>query len=123
MKDKKILIALSIVVLLATGCSKKMECTYENKDGLVYSSTITINYKDDEIKSATNVMKYETKEIQETMCDIFKSAKEEEVEVTCKDKEVKIENYNKSIEKAYDTKTKKKLVEYLENNNYVCKNK
>jgi len=36
---------------------------------------------------------------------------------------VKIENYNKSLEKDFDTKTKNKLVEYLEKNNYVCKTK
>lgn len=121
MKNKKILIALSLVVLLTTGCSKKMECTYENKEGLNYTSTITISYKDNEVKSATNVMKYETEEVQKTMCDIFKMAEEKEVKVTCKDKEVKIENYNKSIEKEYDVDTKKKLIEYLESNNYVCK--
>jgi len=35
-----------------------------------------------------------------------------------KDKEIK-----KSLEKDFDTKTKNKLVEYLEKNNYVCKTK
>ncbi len=121
MKNYKTLIVLGAAVLLVTGCSKKMECTYENKDGLNYTSTVTISYKDNEVKTATNVMKYETEEVQDTMCQIFKMADEKEVKVACKGKEVKIKNYNKSIEKEHDISTKDKLVEYLEENNYVCK--
>lgn len=123
MKNKRVLIVLSLLILFITGCSKKIECIYDADNELKYTSTITISYKDDEIKTATNIIKYETEEIQKTMCDIFKLSEEEEVKVICNQKEVKIENYNKSLEKDFDTKTKNKLIEYLEKNNYVCKTK
>lgn len=49
---KKIIIVLTLILLLTTGCSKKLICTKEDKNDMVQTKeTFIVNYKSDTMNS------------------------------------------------------------------------
>ena len=124
MKHK--LLLLPLLLLVITGCKNNktfetLTCTYENNiEGAKYKTTITADVNSDGIIiNAVSSMNFEDKSLADEMCENFEAVSDAK-NVTCKDKNITIKKYHKSLSGDKEL-TKETFLEYMDNKNYSCK--
>ena len=115
---KKLVLAF-IVVIITTGCTKKMICTLENEDSSnSFKSLVTIKYEDDVITNVTYEMEFSNKEAASNMCEIYKGINSENGSLKCSDNKITINDYHLSLDESileYDV-----IKSYYTNQGYEC---
>ena len=91
---KKYLCLIAIVILL-TGCSKKVTCTNTTKseEGGLKTEAIATLDKEDKVTDITLNFEFDNKETAELICNTFKDFEESTgVKIKCNDTKIKITN-------------------------------
>lgn len=105
---KLVLFILSVLIL--SGCTKTCKNDTFNVD---------IELSGKNVKSITANFDYETEEEAKEMCEVVKGTVSNKEDVYCKSSSIKVKNYEKNI--IIDDLTKENVVEYFEDNGFVCK--
>lgn len=113
---KKTMFLLSLIVLITAGCSKKIECTLEDKtEGKESTTTVSIYYKDDIVNDILVKIEYSSEDAAKEMCDFYKNNSKaiNNKSVKCSKNKIKFKEYSNSV-------SKENAISYYESLNYSC---
>ena len=112
MKNRITNVALTgLVLILLTGCTKSYTCILEN-------TKVEITFKNGKVSDMTTYATFESEELANNMCPIVKMTVDNKEDVICNDKEIKVTNYQNSLE--LDNLKTKTVLEYFKEQNFTC---
>lgn len=115
---KKVLGLLVLTIFITSGCSKteKIICKKEETtDVYKLNTTATISIKKDLVSDVKMSLVYDISAVATEMCNILK---ENNSSIDCKDNEIIIKDYQKSISE--ETLNKEEIKTYFESQEYIC---
>lgn len=119
-------ICLIVFTIILTGCSNDnydIVCTKNftdtiSKNKIEYTAKVQIDYTDDKIDDSVLILDFNEEITQEEMCDTLKNIYSD---IKCSDKEIKINNYYKTLDNKNKIITKTETIKSLKKEGFKCK--
>lgn len=114
---KKIGLGL-IIVLLLTGCSDKLTCTYEvDSEVFSYTTVIEMKFSNDGMKDVEYTNIFEDEETADDWYKILKENENSDAKFELKGKKIIVSDYESDMK----NNTKEEVQKYYEGEGYTCK--